>query len=226
MAGMRSFGEWRRGEAEKLRELSWKKRLEYLFVYYKGWFAGFLILLLFLGYAVDVVVQGQKEIALQGFFTNDTHNAFPTGEIAEELSSRLSLDRNQRIIFDDDLYIDLEGEATQYTAASNGKIIAYMAVGELDFVVTSGEVYRHFAGDIPMRDLSELLPEDLYRQLAPAIADAPDQHGAPIPSAIELSGSRFLRDREDLPEGSYYLFVPHSVPHGEAVCEFIRYCFE
>lgn len=226
MAGMKSFGEWRREEKEKLRQMSWKKRLEYLFVYYKGWFAGFLILLLFLGYAVDMVVQGRKETVLQGFFTNDIHNAFPAGEIAEDFSARLDLGRNQRVSFDDDLYIDLTGEATQYTAASNGKIIAYMAVGDLDFVVASGEVYRHFAGEVPMRDLSQLLPEELYRQLAPAIVDAPDQYGAPVPSAIELSGSRFLRDREDLPAGSYYLFVPHSAPREEAVCEFIRYCFE
>ena len=146
---------WYRAEAEKLRALSWKKKLQYLFVYYKGWFAGFLILLLFLSYAVDVVVQGQKETVLQGFFTNDVYSAFPVEEIQKDLASRLSLDRSQKILFDDDLYIDLGGEATEYSAASNGKIIAYMAVGDLDFVVTTGEVYRHFAGDIPMRDLSE-----------------------------------------------------------------------
>lgn len=223
---MTKFREWRRAEAEKLRALSWKKKLQYLFVYYKGWFAGFLILLLFLGYAVDVVVQGQKETALQGFFTNDIHNAFPAEEINREISARLGLTKNQRVIFDDDLYIDLGGEATEYTAASNGKIIAYMAVGELDFVVTSGEVYRHFAGEVPMRDLSELLPEELYRQLSPYIVDAPDQNGKAVPSAIELSGSRFLREREDLPRGSYFLFVPYSVPRREAVCEFIRYAYE
>ena len=223
---MMGFREWRRTEAEKLRALSWRKKLQYLFVYYKGWAAGFLILLLFLGYAVDVVVQGRKETALQGFFTNDIHNAFPGDEIEKEFSARLELGRDQRVIFDDDLYIDLGGEATEYTAASNGKIIAYMAVGELDFVITSGEVYRHFSGEVPMRDLSELLPEELYLRLAPDIVDAPDQNGKAVPSGIELSGSRFLRDREDLPWGSYFLFVPHSAPHPEAICEFIRYAFE
>lgn len=223
---MKSFGEWRREEAEKLREMSWKKRLEYLFVYYKGWVVGFLILLLFLGYTVDMVLQGQKETVLQGFITNDIHNAFPAGEIAGNFSVWLDLGRNQRVSLDDDLYIDLNGEATEYTAASNGKIIAYMAVRDLDFVIASGEVLQHFTGDVPMCDLSQLLPEDLYQRLAPAIVDAPDQNGVPVPSAIELSASRFLRDRADVPEGSYYLFVPHSVPRQEMVCEFIRYCFE
>lgn len=223
---MTSFHEWRRAEAEKLRALSWQKKLQYLFVYYKGWLAGFLILLLFGWYAVDVVVQGQKETVLQGFFTNDVNNAFPAGEIEKEFSALLGLKKNQRVIFDDDLYIDLEGRATDYTAASNGKIIAYMAVGELDFVVASGEVYRHFAGEIPFCDLSGLLPDDLYRQLAPFLVDVPDLSGTPVPSAIELSECRFLRDRDDLPVGSYYLFVPHSVPHRETLCRFLRYAYE
>ena len=223
---MKSFGEWRREEAGKLREMSWKKKLEYLFVYYKGWVAGLLILLLFLGYAVDMVLQGQKETVLQGFITNDIHNAFPAGEMARDFSARLDLARNQRVSFEDDLYIDLNGEATDYTAASNGKIIAYMAVRDLDFVVAPADVFLHFAGEVPMCDLSRLLPEDLYRQLAPGILEAPDQTGAPIPSAIELSASRFLRDREDIPEGTYYLFVPYSVPRPEMVRAFIRYCFE
>ena len=217
---------WYRAEAEKLRALSWKKKLQYLFVYYKGWFAGFLILLLFLSYAVDVVVQGQKETVLQGFFTNDVYSAFPVEEIQKDLAPRLSLDRSQKILFDDDLYIDLGGEATEYSAASNGKIIAYMAVGDLDFVVTTGEVYRHFAGDIPMRDLSEFLPQDLYQRLSPYLADAPNQYGELVPSAIELSGCRFLRERDDLPEGTFYFFIPHSAPRDQAVLETIRYLFE
>lgn len=223
---MRTIRDWYRGEAEKLRALTWPKKMQYLFVYYKGWFAGFLVLLLFLGYVVDVVVQGQKETALQGFFTNDIYSAFPAGEIETEMAARLGLGRDQKILFDDDLYIDLGGEATEYSAASNGKIIAYMAVGELDFVVTTGEVYRHFAGDVPMKNLKEFLPEDLYQRLSPYIVDAPDQHGEPVPSAIELSGCRFLRDREDLPPGTFYLFLPYSAPRGEAILEFIRYCYE
>lgn len=223
---MRRIGEWLHGEGEKLRPMSWPKRLQYLFVYYKGWLAGFLVLLLFAGYAVDVVVQGQKETALQGFFTNDIYSAFPAKEIEAEMSARLELRRDQKILFDDDLYIDLGGEATEYSAASNGKIIAYMAVGELDFVVTTGEVYRHFAGDVPMKNLRDFLPEDLYRRLSPYMVDASDQHGIPVPSAIELSQCRFLRDREDLPPGTFYLFIPHSAPRDTAILEFIRYCYE
>lgn len=218
---------WWRAEAEKLAPLPWHKRLEYLFVYYKGWVAGLLVLLLFGWYVADVVIQGQKETILQGFFTNDTQGAFPVGELEKELAALLGAGKDQKVILDGDLYIDLTGEeATEYTAASNGKIIAYMAVGELDFVVTSGDVYRHFAGEVPMKDLSTLLPEELYARLSPSIEEVPDPNhpGSVIPGGLELSDSRFLRER-GLEKGSFYLFVPYSAPHGEAICRFIEYAF-
>ena len=215
---------WRSREAEKLRGMTLPQKLDYLFTYYKTWFAGGLVLLLFLGYVGDVIVQGRKETVLLGFFTNDEYNLFPAGKLRDDFAPRLDMDRMENVVFDDDLYIDLEGRATDYTAASNGKIIAYMAVGELDFVVTTEAVYRHFAGQIPMRDLSGLLPEALYAELSPYIDSVTDGEGKNVPSGIELSQSRFVRD-EDGDVGSYYLFVPYSAPHDENICTFIQYCF-
>lgn len=64
-------------------------------------------------------------------------------------------------MFDDALYIDLGGEASEYTAASNGKLTAYMMMHELDFVVTSDEVLEYYKDTFPMEDLEALLPADL-----------------------------------------------------------------
>lgn len=217
---------WRAREGEKLRGMMLPKKIGYILTYYKGWLLGLLVLALFTGYAVDVAVQNQKETVLHGFFTNDQRDYFPASQLQKDVSAYLGLEKGQRVIFDDDLYVDLHGEATEYTAASNGKIIAYISTASLDFVVTTGEVYRHFAQDVPLLDLSQLLPEDVYRALAPRIASVPDPtgEGGSVPGAIELSRSRFLRD-SGLPEGSYYLFVPYNAPHPQALCEFIQYCF-
>lgn len=227
MAGlMERFRRWRAREAEKLRGMTPLKKLGYIAAYYKGWLLGILVAALFIGYAADVVIQGRKETALQGFFTNDQQDYFPAGRLQKDVADYLGLEQDQRVVFDDDLYVDLHGEATEYTAASNGKIIAYISTGSLDFVVTSGEVYRHFAQDVPLRDLSQLLPAETYRQLAPYIVTSPNPAGTgeEVPGAIELSHSRFLR-QSGLPQGSYYLFVPYNAPHGQALCRFIQYCF-
>lgn len=213
-----------KGEADKLRKMSFTAKLGYLFSYYKGWFALLLVLVLFGGYIADLVIQGQKEIVLQGFFTNDEHGLFHGSELEKEFDTYLGLEKNQRIVFDDGLYVDLNGEATEYSAASNGKIIAYMATRELDFVITSKEVYEHFAADVPLADLAQFLPEELRGQLTPCLVAATGPEGEAISGALELSQSRFLRDTE-VPEGSYYMFVPYHVPHPQALSNFIRFCF-
>ncbi|MCI8423688.1 MAG: hypothetical protein HFF50_09180 [Lawsonibacter sp.] len=181
-------------------------------------------MVLFVWYVGDAVAQGQKETVLQGFFTNDIYDCFPARQLQKDFSAHLGLEKGQRVIFDDDLFLDMNGEAVQYTAASNGKVIAYMAVGELDFVVTTQEVYEHFVGQIPMRDLSALLPPDLYARLSPCIALAEGTEGTDVPAAIEMSQCRFLQGA-DLEGERYYLFVPYNAPHDQAICAFIRYCF-
>lgn len=220
------FKIWRRREAEKLKTMSFSQKLAYLFAYYKGWLAAFLVAILFAAYIGDAVVQAHKETVLQGFFTNDEYDLFPAGKLQKDFASRLGLEKNQRILFDDDLFVDLTGGASQYTAASNGKIIANMAVGELDFIVTSKEVYEHYSGQVPMRDLKTLLPAELYEALSPYMTAGKDETGAEISAALEMSQSRFLRDADYVEEGSYYLFVPYSAPHTEPLCAFIAYCFE
>ena len=118
---------WRAREGEKLRGMMLPKKIGYILTYYKGWLLGLLVLALFTGYAVDVAVQNQKETVLHGFFTNDQRDYFPASQLQKDVSAYLGLEKGQRVIFDDDLYVDLHGEATEYTAASNGKIIAYIS---------------------------------------------------------------------------------------------------
>ena len=134
---MERLRRWRDREGEKLRGMTLPKRIGYVFTYYKGWMLGFLVLALFAGYAADVVIQNQKETVLQGFFTNDQRDYFPAARLQGDVADHLGLDGGQRIIFDDGLYVDLHGEAVEYTAASNGKIIAYISTASLDFVVSN-----------------------------------------------------------------------------------------
>lgn len=216
---------WRAAEAAKLRPLSFREKTGYIFMYYKGWMLALLLVVMAAGYVGDAVVQSHKEIILQGFFTNDEGNFFPAEQLEQDYAAILGLGRRQRIVFDDDLYIDLNDEATEYTAASNGKLIAYMAVGELDFVVTTQAVYEHYAGDVPMQDFSQLLPETLYNALADRLITGTDKDGNPAPVALDMRESRFLSGADTDDGTRYVMFVPYNAPHTDALCAFIAYCF-
>ena len=120
------FARWKETEAAKLRPMTAKQRAGYILHYYRFWFIGLALLLLVGFYIGDAVIQSHKEILLQGFFTNDEYNLFPAERIEKDYAATQTLTRQQRIVFDDALYIDLGGEASEYTAASNGKLTAYI----------------------------------------------------------------------------------------------------
>ena len=223
------FAHWKKTEAEKLRPMNAKQRAGYILHYYRFWIAGVLLLLAVGFYIGDVVVQSQKEILLQGFFTNDEYDLFPAEKIEKDYAATQDLTKRQRIVFDDALYIDLGGEASDYTSASNGKLVAYTVTHELDFVVTSDEVLAYYKDQMPMRNLREILPADLQQQLGGALYTATDSEGRQSCIAVDMTGSRFVAgtgaDADPTVQHTYSFFVPAVSPHPEQIVQFLRYSF-
>ena len=75
------FVHWKAAEGAKLRPMRPGQRVGYILHYYRFWIMGLVVLLALGFYVGDVVVQSQKEILLQGFFTNDEYNLFPADRI-------------------------------------------------------------------------------------------------------------------------------------------------
>lgn len=214
---------WSQVELEKLRPMTLKQKVSYLTTYYTRWFVLFLIICLFIGFIGDALIQSRKEIVLQGYFTNDDRNYFPGSKMEKEYAATLDLEWGQRIVFDDSLYFDLEGNADEYTAASNGKVIATMAVNQLDFMVTTGPVLEHFRGELPMKDLEAFLPRDILDVVREDLVPGLDEQGEEAMVAIHMARSRYLKDIAA--ETDFYLFVPYNIPNESALIEFLRYCF-
>lgn len=223
------FARWKETEAAKLRPMTAKQRAGYILHYYRFWFIGLALLLLVGLYIGDAVIQSHKEILLQGFFTNDEYNLFPAERIEKDYAATQTLTRQQRVVFDDALYIDLGGEASEYTAASNGKLTAYMMMHELDFVVTSDEVLEYYKDTFPMEDLEALLPADLREALADQLFFNTDADGKTTAIALDMTQSRFVAgtgaDADPNVQHTYYFFVPAEAPHPEQIVQFLRYSF-
>lgn len=223
------FARWKETEAAKLRPMTAKQRAGYILHYYRFWFIGLALLLLVGFYIGDAVIQSHKETLLQGFFTNDEYNLFPAERIEKDYAATQTLTRQQRVVFDDALYIDLGGEASEYTAASNGKLAAYMMMHELDFVVTSDEVLEYYKDTFPMEDLEALLPADLRGALADKLFFNTDADGKTTAIALDMTQSRFVAgtgaDADPNVQHTYYFFVPAGAPHPEQIVHFLRYSF-
>ena len=215
---------WFATERDKLRPMTIRQRISYLATYYTKWLIGFLILILFAGFLTDALIQSRKEIVLQGFFTNDDYNYFAADKIEKEYAATVSLSSGERIVFDDTLCFDLEGNAEAYTAASNGKVIATMAVNQLDFMVTTLPVLEHFRGELPMKDLEKFLPEDILAAVKDSLVLGLDENGEEAPVAINMANSRYLKGMEL--QQDFYLFIPYRIPNEESLLHFLRYCFD
>ena len=214
---------WYLEEARKLRPMTLKQKVSYLTTYYTRWFVLFLIICLFVGFIGDALIQSRKEIVLQGYFTNDDHNYFPGSKMEQEYAAVLDLKRGERVVFDDSLYFDLEGTADEYTAASNGKVIATMAVNQLDFMVTTLPVFEHFRGELPMKDLEKFLPQDLLEVVRDSLVPGLDENGEEAMVGINMAGSRYLKNVSA--QMDFYLFVPYNIPNEDALIAYLRYCF-
>lgn len=218
---------WRDTESAKLRTMNFRGKIGYIFTYYWKWMLLFLIAVMFCGYVGDVIVQAHKETMLEGFFTNDGYNLFPAGELARDFSAELGLEKGQRIVFDDSLYVSLDGSAREYSAASNGKIIAYMATQELDFVVTTEEVYAYYAKDVPMANLAEVLSPELFTALEPYLLAGTDPEGKACFTGVDMTQSRYVAGagKEGYAAERFVMFIPYSAPHREMLNEYLAYCF-
>lgn len=218
---------WHDTESAKLRTMRFGGKLDYIFTYYWKWMLLFLILLMFCGYVFDAVVQAQKETVLEGFFTNDDYDLFPAGKLEREFAATLELNGKQKLIFDDSLYVSLDGSAREYSAASNGKIIAYMATQELDFVVTTESVYDFYRSDVPMADLETVLSPELLARLEGSLVKGADPDGQECFTGVDMSKSRYIAgaDMEDVLSERYILFVPYSAPHIEMLNDYLTFCF-
>lgn len=230
MTLVEKFKSWKKTEAEKLRPMSLWKKMEYIFHYYTWFFIMLAALGMVAFYVGDIVIQSQKEILLQGFFTNDTYNLFPASQIQQAYADTQDLSKDERIVFDDALYIDLGGEASDYTAASNGKMTAYIMMAELDFMVTSDEVIEYYKDSIPMMDLRELLPEEMQAELSQYFYYHTDENGVTKAIALEFTQSRYIAgtgaDKEERVQNTYYFFVPYNAPHTEQILQFLTYSFD
>ena len=210
---------------QTMKTLSFPKKLGFIFDYYKGWFFLLFCLCLLGYYIAGAVTEIRNDTVLEGFFSNDDENLFPAKRIARDFSDYLELGPRQQVIFDDSLYVIPESSA-EYNAGSQGKIVAYIAARELDFLVTTRELVEMYAPNCPVQDLEELLPDDLKERLQDQFLYGEDGSGTWKACGVSMAGSRFTKASEAQKEAPHYLMVFSYTEHQDALLRFLRYAFE
>ena len=128
------FGQWLRGEREKMRELTAKEKLQYIWSYYYLWIIGisaFLAISIFLTVRITTSV---KEEWLYGMFANTMTKAGYGSDLWKDFTEYSGLDLTEkRVEFNGEAYFDY----LKNQAKGNDYYNAFIALtdgGILDFI--------------------------------------------------------------------------------------------
>lgn len=233
-------------EKKKLKDLHGKRRLQYIWDYYKFPLIILCVLLYFVGYIIYGRIS-HKETTLYIALVNIT-----IGEtLTEELTDRFLLDQNlnpsrNQVRFYENLYLteDESSDTHEYTYASRMKIIASIDGEQMDIVLMNREAFDAFSQNGYLCNLEELLlPEDsmLFSRLRPYMISntvilednstdlyfdesIPYQSQTEIyPMGLDLSAAVCVRDSGL--DNTVYLGIISNSPRKSTAISYLRYLF-
>lgn len=212
-------------EKTKLRELTFKKKFEYIWEYYKVHIVGTFLFLIFAGSLGNSVYQNIKyEDILSCAIVNNTLLEENRDYISDSFSEYYQLDEeSETLIFDDSFHIDLD-QPNESTYASTQKFAAMVAAKSIDTTIADISFFENHADEGVFYDLSTLLSEDLYIQIEDYLYYAKDEEGNEKPFGLNLSSSHLVKGA-----GLYIqppiLSVIINSQHPDVAIEFIQYAF-
>ncbi len=215
-----------REEREKLKHMSWKDRIWYIWEYYK-----FHMLFLFIAMMILWIIG--TSLYRQSFSTrlsiaviNDRSGGnSSTDPLMAGLREALNCGKKDIIEINEGLFLDTNEETmSQYSYASMAKIAALVSGGMLDIMISDEATIRHYESVDAYMDFSRLLPETLYSQLEDQLLYAEAGDGQKIPIAVSLENSS-LKDDTGIIMNPPYLAVISSTQHKEDILLAISYLF-
>ena len=213
-------------EKEKLKHMSWKDRIWYIWEYYKFHMLLILIALVILWIIGSSLYRQSFTTRLSMAVINDHSGGnSSTVPLMEGLREALDCGKKDLIEINEGLFVDTNEETmSQYSYASMAKIAALVSGGMLDIMITDEATIRHYENLDAYMDLSGLLPDTLYSQLEDQFLYVTTKEGKKIPAAVSLEDSS-LKDDTGIVMDPPYLAVIANTQHKEDSLEAISYLF-
>lgn len=214
-------------EKEKLQDLTPKKRIAYLWEYYRYHALGVILALAIISYIVYEIANPDAETQFYAALINNTIDNEVIDEVRKEFSDVLQLNpETETLMFNTSLYMGNSLDYNASNATSTQVLATYVAAQEVDVIIAPESEFESYAYNGYFDKVSGQLPTDLY---------------------TKLSDYFYLSDQEDDPEKNIYgiyltdtkLFANHAIntdpyiigivansEHKGNSIEFIRYLFD
>ena len=152
------FKEKVRLEIVKLREMSFKEKLEHIWEYYKFYLIGLVIILVIIGSLINAwFINPQPKTALLLSWNTGFVSHEQLSELAEALTQRL-VDEKEKEVVSATLMLTSTDDPT-INMASQQRMIAMVAAGEIDVFILDSTMLVEYAGNGLIRPVESMLAE-------------------------------------------------------------------
>ena len=178
---------------EKFKAMPFKKKWEYCWEYYRWPVLITLLVVIFFGSWIGAAVQ-EKEPILQVEMINAYGNA-PDGEAFQEFLEQEGIEYYEdAVIVGKNIQMTGPDPTVNYGAAQ--MLFCTLAAGEPDLIFWDTDTVIPALDGGPLRDLRELLPEEVLKANADKLVYSQLEEGAePYPCGIYLEKNPWINDR-------------------------------
>lgn len=211
-------------ERKKLKEMSRKDKIWYIWEYYKFHILFSLIGLFLLIQVGTVMYSSSYTTLLHCMYLNSYGDEINLEPLEDGFGAYIEKGTKD-IILGESAFISFDEEATEYSYASMAKISAMVSAQELDVLIGDTTSTDHYTTLGAFSDLEAILPEDLLASLSDRLYYATDEAGKKVAAAIDLSGTDFVKDSllfQDKP----LLGIISNSQRTPCALELIRYIFQ
>lgn len=211
-------------EKEKLKQMSWLKRLDYFKSYYLMKVIVVLVALGLIGSILYTAFSPKPERVLSVAVIDYAMPIEITYQVQEKFEALMELDREKQ----ETLFEDYNFEYDQKKALQ--KFVLYNASGDLDVTIMPRSVFETFAPYGHFAEITEQLPTDLYMELSEYLVECQkmDELGNVIEGSETVYGicldSSWIFEGQELEE-SVILGIGVTTLNEEMVETFLRFLF-
>lgn len=213
-----------KNELHKLKNMSAKDKLWYLWEYYKFHFLAVILLLGVLGSVVSTLLKPNYDTLISCAVINNKALDASMDYLENGFWEYKGSPAKERVFLDTSMQISVEENASSLEYASMAKLSAMVFSQDLDVIISTPDVIEHYGGLDGSADLEELLPPDLLEQLEPCLHYVTTENGRTYACGISLEDTEFIQ-KTGIAMEQPMLSILEVSTHKETGIDLIRYLF-
>ena len=214
-----------KNEKEKLKSMSPRDRVWYIWAYYKFHIIGAIIAVALVCSLGSAFYRSTYDTVLYCIYMNSRgESEVNSAPLEQDFAAYLNLGKKE-LIASETSFISFDGSATEFGYASMAKITALVASRDLDIIIGDQAGIDHYASLNGFLNLEASLSPEILELAAGRLYYAKDENGAEYPCAIDISGTGFAAS-SNLAQNPPLLGIISNSEHISTVEALIRYIFE